>query len=46
VLKSEEMTIEIATLTEGVLIMIGAVIAGGAVYAGLQKLADALNKQK
>ena len=40
------MSIEIATLIAGVLIMVGAIIAGGAIYAGLQKLADAINKQK
>ena len=40
------MTIEIATLIAGVLIMVGAIIAGGIIYAGLQKLADATNKQK
>ena len=38
------MTIEIATLTAGVLIMVGAIIAGGAIYAGLEKLAKALSK--
>ena len=40
------MTIEIATLVTGVLIMVGGIIAGGAIYAGLEKLADALKKQK
>jgi hypothetical protein len=40
------MTIEIATLTTGVLIMVGAIIAGGAIYAGLEKLAKAIDKQK
>jgi len=40
------MSIEIATLVAGVLIMVGAIIAGGAIYAGLEKLADAINKQK
>ena len=40
------MTIEIATLTAGVLIMVGAIIAGGEIYAGLEKLANAKNKQK
>jgi hypothetical protein len=38
------MTIEIATLVSGVLIMVGAIIAGGAIYAGLEKLAKALSK--
>lgn len=39
------MTIEIATLATGVLIMVGAIIAGGAIYAGLEKLAKALEKK-
>jgi len=40
------MSIEIATLIAGVLIMVGAIIAGGAIYAGLEKVADAIKKQK
>ena len=40
------MEIGIATLIAGVLIMVGAIIAGGAIYAGLEKLANATNKQK
>lgn len=40
------MSIEIATLIAGVSIMIGAVIAGGAIYAGLQKVAEAINNKK
>jgi hypothetical protein len=40
-----QMTIEIATLVAGVLILVGALIAGGIIYAGLQKVADAINKQ-
>ena len=40
------MEIEIATLIAGALIMVGAIIAGGTIYAGLEKLADATNKQK
>ena len=40
------MTIEMATLVSGVLIMVGAIIAGGAIYAGLEKLAEAIKKQK
>ena len=40
------MSVEIATLITGVLIMVGAIIAGGIIYAGLEKLADAVNKQK
>jgi hypothetical protein len=34
-------------LVAGVLIMAGAIIGGGAIYAGLEKLADAIkNKAK
>lgn len=40
------MTIEIATLVSGVLIMVGAIVGGGAIYAGLEKLVKALEKQK
>jgi hypothetical protein len=40
------MTIEIATVVSSVLIMVGAIIAGGAIYAGLEKLAKVLEKQK
>jgi len=40
------MEIEIATLIAGVLIMVGAIIAGGIIYAGLEKLTNAINKQK
>ena len=41
------MSIEIATLIAGVLIMVGAIVGGGAIYAGLEKIADAIkNKTK
>jgi len=40
------MEIEIAILVAGVLIMVGGIIGGGVIYAGLEKLADALKKQK
>ena len=40
------MSIEIATLIAGALTMVGAIVAGGIIYAGLEKLADATNKQK
>ena len=40
------MDIEIAMLIAGVLTMVGGIIAGGAIYAGLEKLADAIKKQK
>ena len=38
------MDIEIAILVAGVLIMVG-IIGGGAIYAGLEKLAEAIKKQ-
>ena len=40
------MSIEVAYIVVGVMILVGAIIAGGAIYAGLQKIADAINKQK
>ena len=40
------MDIEIAILVAGVLIMVGAIIGGGAVYAGLEKMVDEMKKQK
>ncbi len=40
------MEIEIAILVAGVLIMVGGIVGGGAIYAGLEKLADAIRKQK
>jgi hypothetical protein len=43
--RGEDMDIEIAILIAGVLIMVGGIVGGGAVYAGLEKLAEAL-KQK
>jgi phosphate/sulfate permease len=39
------MSIEMATMIAGVLIMVGAIIAGGTIYAGLEKLTDAIKKQ-
>ena len=40
------MDIEIAILIAGVLIMVGGIIGGGTIYAGLAKLAEAIKKQK
>ncbi|MCW3997733.1 MAG: hypothetical protein NWF10_04115 [Candidatus Bathyarchaeota archaeon] len=40
------MTVEIATLVTGVLILVGAIIAGGTIYAGPEKLAKSIDKQK
>jgi hypothetical protein len=42
----KKLTIEIATVVSGVLIMVGGIIAGGIVYAGLEKLAKVLETQK
>jgi len=42
----EGVTVEIATLFTGVAVIVGACIAGGIIYAGLQKIAEAINKQK
>lgn len=39
------MDIEIAILVAGALMMVGGIVGGGAIYAGLEKLAEAL-KQK
>ncbi len=44
--RSEEMDTEIAYIIVGVLIMVGAIIAGGVIYAGLEKIANAIEKQK
>ena len=38
------MDIGIAILIAGVLIMVGGIIGGGAIYAGLEKLANARSK--
>ena len=40
------MEIEIAILIAGVLTMIGGIVGGGAIYAGLAKLAEVIKKQK
>jgi hypothetical protein len=40
------MEIEIAILVAGALAMVGGIVGGGAIYAGLEKLAKAVNKQK
>jgi len=40
------MDIEIAILVAGVLTMVGGIVGGGAIYAGLEKLADVIKKQK
>lgn len=38
------MDIEIAILVAGVLIMVGGIVGGGAIYAGLERLANAMKK--
>ena len=40
-----QMTIEIATLVAGVMILVGAIISAGIIYAGLEKVAESINKQ-
>ncbi len=41
------METEIAILVAGVLIMVGGIVGGGAIYSGLEKLAEAIkNKDK
>ncbi len=41
------MELEIAILVAGVLIMVGGIVGGGAIYAGLEKLAEVIkNKDK
>ena len=40
------MDTEIAYIIVGVMILVGAIIAGGAIYARLEKIANAINKQK
>ena len=40
------MDIEIAILIAGVLTMVGGIVGGGAIYAGLEKLTDAIKEQK
>ena len=37
---------EIEYIIVGVLIMVGAIVGGGAIYAGLEKIANAIEKQK
>jgi len=40
------MEIEIAILVAGALAMVGGIVGGGAIYAGLEKLAKAIKNQK
>ena len=41
----DRMEIEIAILVAGVLIMVGGIVGGGAIYAGLEKLTDAIKSK-
>ena len=38
------MDIVISNIIIGVMILVGAIIAGGAIYAGLEKIAEAIEK--
>lgn len=40
------MSIEIAYLVAGALVFVGAIVAGGIIYSGLEKIAKAIEKQK
>ena len=42
----EEMDIEIAYIVAGTMIFVGAIVAGGIIYSGLEKIAKAIEKQK
>ena len=40
------MDISTAYIVTGVLVLVGAIIAGGIIYSGLEKIAKAIEKQK
>jgi len=40
------MSIEIAYIVAGTMIFVGVIVGAGIIYSGLQKVADAINKQK
>jgi len=42
----KEMSIEVALVIVGVMILVGAIVGGGIIYSGLEKVANAINKQK
>ena len=42
----KQMSTQVAYVVAGVMIFVGAIVGGGIIYAGLQKVADAINKQK
>ncbi len=40
------MSIEIAYIVAGTMVFVGFIVGGGIIYAGLEKIADAINKKK
>ena len=42
----KEMSIEIAYIIAGTMVFVGFIVGAGIIYSGLQKVADAINKQK
>ena len=40
------MDIEIAYIIAGTMVFVGAIVAGGIIYSGLEKIAKAIEKQK
>jgi phosphate/sulfate permease len=40
------MEIQTAYIITGVLVFVGAIVAGGIIYSGLEKIAKAIEKQK
>ena len=40
------MEIQTAYIVAGALVLVGAIIAGGIIYSGLEKIAKAIEKQK
>ena len=40
------MTIEIAYIVAGTMIFVGFIVGAGIIYSGLEKIANAMNKQK
>jgi len=42
----KEMDTEIAYIIVGVMILVAAIVGAGIIYSGLEKIANAINKQK
>ena len=40
------MSLEVLTIIQSVMILVGFIVGGGIIYGGLEKVADAINKQK